>query len=82
MCIAQGNNPNVAEYFISPSDKNRSLLALISRRPAATCQELAQQAAAKNATGIATELTCYRRLVAGTGSLQLTTQRLRALPFR
>ena len=72
----QGNNPGILSHFIRPPDPSRSLLSLISAQPARTLPEVALQAPPGQ------PLTCWATLVAGSGSLQTTMQRTRALPFR
>lgn len=72
----QGGNPDITRHFIKPKQADRSLLRLISTQPARTLPEVALQAAPGQ------ELTCWSTLVAGSGSLQATMQRTRALPFR
>ena len=72
----QGKDPKVAGWFISPAAPERSLLQLISTQPALTLPEVASQA------GPEQELTCWAALVAGSGSMQTTHQRVRTLPFR
>ena len=66
----------MAGYFINPGLPERSLLSLITTRPALTLAEVAGQGIPEQ------ELTCWASLVAGSGSLQTTSQRLRTLPFR
>ena len=72
----QGKDPKVARWFINPPSPERSLLRLISSQPARTLPEVASLALPDQA------LTCWAALVAGSGSLQATSQRVRALPFR
>ena len=76
LACVQGSNPDISRHFIKPKQAERSLLRLITSQPARTLPELALQAAPGQ------ELTCWASLVAGSGSLQTTMQRTRALPFR
>lgn len=79
-CLSgQGSNPGVAGAFIAPSNPERSLTALISKRPAMTLEQLVQETMASHPQA---PLTCFREVVAGSGSLQATMQRTRSLPFR
>ena len=66
----------VAGYFITPADPERSLLSLISTKPALWLADVVQQAPSTQ------QLTCYRTLVAGSGSLQASMARVPVLPFR
>ena len=76
----QGADPNAGEAFIFQSEANRSLLSLISHNPVLTRQQMKQEAEEANLTDHG--LTCFKSLVAGTGSFQTNKQRVRALPFR
>lgn len=77
--LCQGEVPSVRGYFITPKEPSRSLLSLISRRKALSKQQLADQSRKASPES---ELTCFANFVAGSGSLQATMQRTRALPFR
>ena len=69
----------MAGWFITPASASRSLTALISRRPALTKRQMAEQTQSQHPNA---RLTCFSEVVAGAGSLQATMQRTRALPFR
>ena len=75
----KGKSPDVANYFITPKDPDRTLLSLISRRTAVTKQQMVEQTRYEHTEA---DLTCFSSLVAGSGSMQATMQRTRALPFR
>lgn len=77
--MVQGTTPDAAGHFITPQEASRSLLALISDRPALSPIQLETHSMGQHA---ATGLTCFRSLVAGSGSMQATMQRIRVLPFR
>ena len=78
--MLQGEKPETAAAFVAPGDPDRSLTALISRRRALTLQGLAAESLP--GSGLTPDLTCLRSVVAGSGSLQTSWQRVRALPFR
>ena len=78
----QGSNPALSAQFVTPENSNHSLLSLISQRPAVTIAQIVELSHLEKARPTLAGLTCFRRLVAGTGSLQLSSQRTRALPFR
>ncbi len=78
--MLQGRHAEIADAFVAPGDTDRSLTALISRRPALTLQGLAAETLPGSSS--TPDLTCLRSVVAGSGSLQTSYQRVRALPFR
>ncbi len=77
--MSQGDNGGVLYDFIDPPHLNRSLLALISNKPALTIDSLIGRERAKaNGVGIA----CFSTFVVGSSGLHTPEQRIQALPFR